>query len=139
MSQSGETADTLAAVNLARKSGAFVYGVCNVVGSSIARATDSGTYIHVGPEIGVASTKAFTGQVTVLLLLAMTISHEKSIAQEDRCKTIAKEMLTLPQKLESTLERVTTEVQSLAKIFTYAHNFIYMGRGVNYPRHWRER
>lgn len=133
VSQSGETADTLAAVNLARKSGAFVYGVCNVVGSSIARATDSGTYIHVGPEIGVASTKAFTGQVTVLLLLAMTISHEKGIAQEDRCKAIAKEMLTLPQKLESTLERVTTEVQSLAKIFTYAHNFIYMGRGVNYP------
>ena len=133
VSQSGETADTLAAVNLARKSGAFVYGVCNVVGSSIARATDSGTYIHVGPEIGVASTKAFTGQVTVLLLLAMTISHEEGIAQEDRCKAIAKEMLTLPQKLESTLERVTTEVQSLAKIFTYAHNFIYMGRGVNYP------
>ncbi|MBE6203323.1 MAG: glutamine--fructose-6-phosphate transaminase (isomerizing) [Rikenellaceae bacterium] len=133
VSQSGETADTLAAVNLARKSGAFVYGVCNVVGSSIARATDSGTYIHVGPEIGVASTKAFTGQVTVLLLLAMAISHEKGIAQEDRCKAIAKEMLTLPQKLESTLERVTTEVQSLAKIFTYAHNFIYMGRGVNYP------
>ena len=133
VSQSGETADTLAAVNLARKSGAFVYGVCNVVGSSIARATDSGTYIHVGPEIGVASTKAFTGQVTVLLLLAMAISHEKGIAQEDRCKAIAKEMLMLPQKLESTLERVTTEVQSLAKIFTYAHNFIYMGRGVNYP------
>lgn len=133
VSQSGETADTLAAVNLARKSGAFVYGVCNVVGSSIARTTDSGTYIHVGPEIGVASTKAFTGQVTVLLLLAMAISHERGIAQEDRCKAIAKEMLTLPQKLESTLERVTSEVQSLAKIFTYAHNFIYMGRGVNYP------
>lgn len=133
VSQSGETADTLAAIDLARKSGAFVYGVCNVVGSSIARATDSGTYIHVGPEIGVASTKAFTGQVAVLLLLAMAISQERGVAQEDRCRMIAKEMLALPQKLESTLRRVDSEVQSLAKIFTYAHNFIYMGRGVNYP------
>ena len=133
VSQSGETADTLAAVELARRSGAFVYGVCNVVGSSIARATDSGTYIHVGPEIGVASTKAFTGQVTVLLLLALTIALERGAVAEDRLRHIAKELLLLPQILESTLRRVSGEVESLAKIFTYAHNFIYMGRGVNYP------
>ncbi len=133
VSQSGETADTLAAVELARRSGAFVYGVCNVVGSSIARATDSGTYIHVGPEIGVASTKAFTGQVTVLLLLALTIALERGTVAEDRLRHIAKELLLLPQILESTLRRVSGEVESLAKIFTYAHNFIYMGRGVNYP------
>ena len=133
VSQSGETADTLAAVELARRSGAFVYGVCNVVGSSIARATDSGSYIHVGPEIGVASTKAFTGQVTVLLLLALTIALERGVVAEDRLKHIAKELLLLPQILESTLRRVSGEVESLAKIFTYAHNFIYMGRGVNYP------
>ena len=133
VSQSGETADTLAAVELARRSGAFVYGVCNVVGSSIARATDSGTYIHVGPEIGVASTKAFTGQVTVLLLLALTIALERGAVEEDRLRHIAKELLLLPQILESTLRRVSGEVESLAKIFTYAHNFIYMGRGVNYP------
>ena len=133
VSQSGETADTLAAVELARRSGAFVYGVCNVVGSSIARATDSGSYIHVGPEIGVASTKAFTGQVTVLLLLALTIALERGAVAEDRLRHIAKELLLLPQILESTLRRVSGEVESLAKIFTYAHNFIYMGRGVNYP------
>ena len=133
VSQSGETADTLAAVELARRSGAFVYGVCNVVGSSIARATDSGSYIHVGPEIGVASTKAFTGQVTVLLLLALTIALERGAVEEDRLRHIAKELLLLPQILESTLRRVSGEVESLAKIFTYAHNFIYMGRGVNYP------
>lgn len=133
VSQSGETADTLAAVELARRGGAFVYGVCNVVGSSIARATDSGTYIHVGPEIGVASTKAFTGQVTVLLLLALTIALERGAVAEDRLRHIAKELLLLPQILESTLRRVSGEVESLAKIFTYAHNFIYMGRGVNYP------
>ena len=133
VSQSGETADTLAAVELARRSGAFVYGICNVVGSSIARATDSGTYIHVGPEIGVASTKAFTGQVTVLLLLALTIALERGTVAEDRLRHIARELLLLPQILESTLRRVSGEVESLAKIFTYAHNFIYMGRGVNYP------
>lgn len=133
ISQSGETADTLAAVELAHRCGAFVYGICNAVGSSIARATDSGTYIHVGPEIGVASTKAFTGQVTVLLLLALTIGRERGIVPEDKCKQIAKELLGLPQVLDSALKQVTPEAKSLAKIFTYAHNFIYMGRGVNYP------
>ncbi|MBQ2247820.1 MAG: glutamine--fructose-6-phosphate transaminase (isomerizing) [Tidjanibacter sp.] len=133
ISQSGETADTLAAVELAHRCGAFVYGICNAVGSSIARATDSGTYIHVGPEIGVASTKAFTGQVTVLLLLALTIGRERGIVPEDRCKQIAKDLLGLPQVLDSALKQVTPEAKSLAKIFTYAHNFIYMGRGVNYP------
>lgn len=133
ISQSGETADTLAAVELAHRCGAFVYGICNAVGSSIARATDSGTYIHVGPEIGVASTKAFTGQVTVLLLLALTIGRERGIVPEDRCKQIAKELLGLPQVLDSALKQVTPEAKALAKIFTYAHNFIYMGRGVNYP------
>lgn len=133
VSQSGETADTLAAVELARRNGAFVYGICNVVGSSIARATDSGTYIHVGPEIGVTSTKAFTGQVCVLLLLALTIGREKGILPEDKVRSTAEELLKLPQLLQSTLDAVREEVRSLAKIFTYARNFIYMGRGVNYP------
>ena len=132
VSQSGETADTLAAVELARKAGAFVFGICNVVGSSIARATDSGAYIHVGPEIGVASTKAFTGQVTVMAMLALAIGREKGTVSNDYYREVSKALLELPQTLEEVL-KVGDQIKDLAKIFTYAHNFIYLGRGYNYP------
>ena len=132
MSQSGETADTLAAVELARKAGAFVFGICNVVGSSIARATDSGAYIHVGPEIGVASTKAFTGQVTVMAMLALAVGREKGTVTEEYYREVAKGLLELPAVLEDVLG-LGDQIADLSKIFTYAHNFIYLGRGYNYP------
>lgn len=132
VSQSGETADTLAAVELARKAGAFVYGICNAVGSSIARATDSGTYIHVGPEIGVASTKAFTGQVTVMAMIALAIAREKGTISTERRQAIVKSLIELPETIKKVLE-TDKMVADLSKIFTYAHNFIYLGRGYNYP------
>ncbi len=132
VSQSGETADTLAAVELARKAGAFVFGICNAVGSSIARATDSGAYIHVGPEIGVASTKAFTGQVTVMAMLALAIGREKGTVTDDYYREVAKGLLELPDILKEVLKQ-DDRIADLAKIFTYARNFIYLGRGYNYP------
>ncbi len=132
VSQSGETADTLAAVELARKAGAFVYGICNVIGSSIARATDSGTYIHVGPEIGVASTKAFTGQVTVMAMMALVIGKALGTLPEETYLAVSKGILGLPELIAQTL-KMSDQIADLAKIFTYAHNFIYLGRGYNYP------
>ncbi len=132
VSQSGETADTLAAIDLARESGAFVYGVCNVIGSSIARATDSGSYIHVGPEIGVASTKAFTGQVTVLTMMALAIAKERGGLNKEVEQEICRALITLPELIERTL-KLDEQIADLSKIFTYAHNFIYLGRGYNYP------
>ncbi len=132
VSQSGETADTLAAVELARKAGAFVFGICNVVGSSISRATDSGAYIHVGPEIGVASTKAFTGQVTVMAMLALTIGKELGTVSDDYFHEVSQALLELPDKLTEVL-KLDAQISELSKIFTYAHNFIYLGRGYNYP------
>ncbi len=132
ISQAGETADTLAAIQIARKRGAFVYGVCNVVGSSIARATDSGTYIHVGPEIGVASTKAFTGQVTVLTMLALAIGQLRhTIREEDVAKTV-EALRNLPELIKKTL-KLNDKIEHLSGIFTYAHNFLYLGRGYNFP------
>ena len=132
MSQSGETADTLAAVQLAKERGAFIYGICNSVGSSIARATDSGTYIHVGPEIGVASTKAFTGQVTVLALLALCLGREKGCLDPQHYTQIIGDLLILPEKIEKIFEQ-KERIEQLSTRFTYAHNFIYLGRGINYP------
>ncbi|MDR1763610.1 MAG: glutamine--fructose-6-phosphate transaminase (isomerizing) [Dysgonamonadaceae bacterium] len=132
ISQSGETADTLAAVELARKSGAFVYGICNVVGSSIARNTDSGSYTHVGPEIGVASTKAFTAQLVVLSMMALCIAREKKTIPDERIKALLKELNRIPDKIEKILQS-NELISDLSKIFTYAHNFIYLGRGFNYP------
>ncbi|MBQ2521976.1 MAG: glutamine--fructose-6-phosphate transaminase (isomerizing) [Bacteroidales bacterium] len=132
VSQSGETADTLAAVELARKAGAFVYGICNVVGSSIARGTDSGTYIHVGPEIGVASTKAFTGQVTVMTMLALLLGKLKGTLGEEDYHRMAQAILDLPDTIREAL-KTAEQVSILARTFTYAHNFIYLGRGYNYP------
>lgn len=138
VSQSGETADTLAAVELARKAGAFVFGICNVVGSSIARATDSGAYIHVGPEIGVASTKAFTGQVTVMAMLALAVGRERGTVTEAYYNEVSAALLHLPETMEEVL-KVAPQVADLAKIFTYAHNFIYLGRRVQLPHGTRRR
>ncbi len=132
ISQSGETADTLAAIELAKSRGAFIYGVCNVVGSSISRATDSGSYIHVGPEIGVASTKAFTGQVTVLTMLALCIAKLRNTIEQSDYEHLIKELQGIPAKITEVLDH-TENIQDLSKIFTYAHNFIYLGRGYNYP------
>lgn len=132
ISQSGETADTLAAITLAKKMGAFVYGVCNVVGSSIARATDSGTYIHVGPEIGVASTKAFTGQVTVLAMLALAIGQIRKTVAPDTIVRVASAIETLPSLIEETLQ-LNESIEQLSNIYTYVHNFLYLGRGYNFP------
>lgn len=132
ISQSGETADTLAAIEMARKSGAVVFGVVNAVGSSIARNTDTGTYIHVGPEIGVASTKAFTGQVTVLALLALALGYAKGTVKRDEYVEMIHELDTIPAKIEKVLEQ-NDKIKALAQTFTYARNFLYLGRGVNYP------
>lgn len=132
ISQSGETADTLAAIELAKSQGAFIYGICNVVGSSIPRATHGGSYTHAGPEIGVASTKAFTAQVTVLVLMALSIGRVKGIISDEDYLNITKELQTVPEKMEKTL-LLNDQIKEYSKIFTYAKNFIYLGRGYNYP------
>ncbi len=132
ISQSGETADTLAAIELARKAGAFVFGVCNAIGASIPRQTSTGVYIHVGPEIGVASTKAFTGQVTVLSMLALCIANERRTIPGDQYKEMVKELTLIPEKMEQAL-KTNEQIERLAPIFTYAKNCLYLGRGYNYP------
>lgn len=132
ISQSGETADTLAAVELAKQHGAFIFGICNVVGSSIPRNTDSGCYTHVGPEIGVASTKAFTAQVTVLTMLSMLLGKEKGCIDNEYYLKLINELYQIPKKIEKILESDKIIAQ-LSKIFTYAQNFIYLGRGYNFP------
>ncbi|MDD2797796.1 MAG: glutamine--fructose-6-phosphate transaminase (isomerizing) [Bacteroidales bacterium] len=132
LSQSGETADTLAAIELAKSQGAFIYGICNAVGSSIPRTTHSGSYIHVGPEIGVASTKAFTGQVTVLTMLALTIAKEKGSITEEKFLETVKELGEIPAKIGRILTQ-NDDIRRFSRIFTYAKNFIYLGRGYNYP------
>ena len=132
ISQSGETADTLAAVQLAKERGAFIYGVCNAIGSSIPRATDTGTYIHVGPEIGVASTKAFTGQVTVLTMIALAMGEAKGTIDRDEYLQIVKGLSEIPEKIQEVL-KTNDKVADLARTFTYAHNFLYLGRGFSYP------
>ena len=132
ISQSGETADTLAAIDLARRCGAFIYGICNSVGSSIPRSTHTGSYIHVGPEIGVASTKAFTGQVTVLAMLALTLAKNKQTISNNEFLKIVGELVSIPDKMEKAIQ-TNNQIASIAKVFTYAHNFIYLGRGYSYP------
>ncbi|MDO9154673.1 MAG: glutamine--fructose-6-phosphate transaminase (isomerizing) [Paludibacter sp.] len=132
ISQSGETADTLAAVELAKSKGAFIFGICNVVGSSIPRNTHSGCYTHAGPEIGVASTKAFTAQVTVLTMLALMIGREKGTLTEDQYLRTVHELGKIPEKIKTIL-RQNDAIAQFAKTFTYAQNFIYMGRGYNFP------
>ena len=130
--QSGETADTLAAIQLAKEKGAFIYGICNAIGSSIPRATDTGTYIHVGPEIGVASTKAFTGQVTVLTMIALAMGEAKGTINRDDYLKIVKGLSEIPDKIREVL-KTNEKVKDLARTFTYAHNFLYLGRGFSYP------
>ncbi|MDE6256518.1 MAG: glutamine--fructose-6-phosphate transaminase (isomerizing), partial [Muribaculaceae bacterium] len=132
ISQSGETADTLAAAVIARQMGAFVFGVSNSVGSSIPRETDSGTYIHVGPEIGVASTKAFTGQVMVLTLLALGIAQLKGTMSQEKIAELGAEVLKIPEYVEKVL-KLNDEIEHLSLIYTYARNFLYLGRGYSYP------
>lgn len=132
ISQSGETADTLAAIELAKSKGATIIGICNVVGSSIPRATHAGTYTHAGPEIGVASTKAFTAQVTILTLMALRIAKMKGTIETSRYYQLLNELESIPDKVKETLE-VDEQIRTLARIFTYARNFLYLGRGYNFP------
>jgi len=132
ISQSGETADTLAAVELAKKKGAFIYGICNAIGSSIPRATHTGSYIHVGPEIGVASTKAFTGQVTVLTMLALALGKARNNIKQNKYEEAIRELYNIPEKMKDLLKQCD-KIKDISKIFTYAHNFLYLGRGYNYP------
>ena len=132
ISQSGETADTLAAIQMAKEKGALIFGIVNGVGSSIARESDTGTYIHVGPEIGVASTKAFTGQVVVLTMIALALGMAKGTVEEDEFEETIKELQLIPDKIKKVLEQ-NDKIQKLAVKFTFAHNFLYLGRGWNYP------
>lgn len=132
ISQSGETADTLAAIQLAKEKGALIFGIVNGVGSSIARESDTGTYIHVGPEIGVASTKAFTGQVVVLTMIALALGNAKGTVEDDEYEETIKELQSIPSKIEKVLEQ-NDKIKNLSARFTFAHNFLYLGRGWNYP------
>ncbi len=132
ISQSGETADTLAAIELAKQKGATVFGVCNVVGSSIARATHAGSYTHAGPEIGVASTKAFTAQVTVLTLLAMSLAHKRGTIQESYFRQLLVELERIPDKVKQVLDHTSDQIKFIADIFKDSRNFLYLGRGYNF-------
>ncbi len=132
ISQSGETADTLAAIELAKSKGAVIFGVCNVVGSSIPRATDAGAYTHAGPEIGVASTKAFTAQITVLLMMALIIAKRKGTVTDSAYRQLLIEIEKLPSKVEEALEE-DDKIKYIASVFKDAKNFLYLGRGYNFP------
>lgn len=132
ISQSGETADTLAAIELAKSKGATIFGICNVVGSSIARITHAGAYTHAGPEIGVASTKAFTAQLTILSLMALTIAHERGTITESRYRELLTELEQVPQKIEIVLQS-EAQIKYIAEVFKDSRNFLYLGRGYNYP------
>ena len=132
ISQSGETADTLAAIRLAKDAGAFIFSICNVVGASIPRLSDSGCYTHVGPEIGVASTKAFTAQVTALIMLSLCIGKEKGTLDNESYLRILRELGNIPDHISKVLQQ-NDRLARFAQMFTYAQNFIYLGRGYNYP------
>ena len=132
ISQSGETADTLAAIKLAKSKGAFVFGICNVVGSSIARETHAGAYTHAGPEIGVASTKAFTTQITVLTLIALKLASKKGEISKSELRAFMQEMKLIPKKIE-TLLKIDDKVKEIAAVYKDAKNCLYLGRGFNFP------
>ena len=132
ISQSGETADTLAALELAKEKGATIYGICNVVGSSIARATDAGSYTHAGPEIGVASTKAFTAQITILALMAMTLAQKKGSITKTRYQELVNLLNDVPNLVEKVLES-NEQIKYIAHQYKDAANFLYLGRGYNFP------
>ena len=132
ISQSGETADTLAALELAKEKGATIYGICNVVGSSIARATDAGSYTHAGPEIGVASTKAFTAQITILALMALTLAQKKGSITKTRYQELTNQLNDIPKLVEKVLES-NEQIKYIAEQYKDAANFLYLGRGYNFP------
>lgn len=132
ISQSGETADTLAALELAKEKGATIYGVCNVVGSSIARATDAGSYTHAGPEIGVASTKAFTAQITILALMALSLAKKKGTINKSRYHALVEQLNNVPQLVEKVLES-NDQIKYISELYKNASNFLYLGRGYNFP------
>lgn len=132
ISQSGETADTLAAIKLAKEKGAFVYGICNVVGSTISRTTDSGTYTHAGPEIGVASTKAFTTQITVLTLIALKLAKIKGTISQSNYRLHLNALEAIPDQVNTALKK-NGDIEEIAKVFKDATNFLYLGRGYNFP------
>lgn len=133
ISQSGETADTLAALREAKQRGALVLGICNVVGSTISRETDAGVFTHAGPEIGVASTKAFTAQVVVLIMMALELGQRKGVISQDEMNSYIKELSKIPSKVEYILEHTDEAIQKMASLFTYAPNFLYLGRSFNFP------
>jgi glucosamine--fructose-6-phosphate aminotransferase (isomerizing) len=133
ISQSGETADTLAALELAKKAGATIFGVCNVVGSSIPRMTDAGAYTHAGPEIGVASTKAFTAQVTVLTILALGFAQRRGTISDSKLRSVLQELERIPAKVEKVLKSCQESVLAIAKEYCNVSNFLYLGRGYNFP------
>jgi glucosamine--fructose-6-phosphate aminotransferase (isomerizing) len=132
ISQSGETADTLAAIELAKSKGATIIGVCNVVGSSIARATHAGSYTHAGPEIGVASTKAFTAQISVLTMMALMIAEKKGTLSDSKYRSLLVELETVPAKVAKALA-LNDQIEEIAKVFKDVPNFLYLGRGYNFP------
>jgi len=132
ISQSGETADTLAAIKLAKEKGATIIGICNVVGSTISRATDAGSYTHAGPEIGVASTKAFTSQVTVLTLMALSLAQSKGTLSDSKFRQLLVELDSIPDKVEQMLKS-DAKIEAIAALFKDARNFLYLGRGYNFP------
>lgn len=132
ISQSGETADTLAALEIAKEKGATIYGICNVVGSSIARATDAGSYTHAGPEIGVASTKAFTAQITILTLMAISLAHKKGTITESRYNMLLTELDGIPAMVKEVL-KLNDQVKYISELYKDARNFLYLGRGYNFP------
>jgi glucosamine--fructose-6-phosphate aminotransferase (isomerizing) len=132
ISQSGETADTLAAIKLAKEKGATIIGICNVVGSTISRATDAGSYTHAGPEIGVASTKAFTSQVTVLTLMALSLAQSKGTLSDSKFRQLLVELDSIPDKVEKMLQS-DSKIEAIAALFKDARNFLYLGRGYNFP------
>ena len=132
ISQSGETADTMAAIKLAKAQGAFVFGVCNVVGSSISRETHAGAYTHAGPEIGVASTKAFTTQITVLTLIALKLAKQKGEFSESKFHEYLSELETIPSKVEKALES-NPLIEVVSDVYKDSTNCLYLGRGYNFP------
>jgi len=132
ISQSGETADTLAAMQIARERGAWIFGVCNVVGSTISRMTDSGAYTHAGPEIGVASTKAFTAQVTVLTIMALSVAHKKKMISEERFHRLMLEIESIPEKVERAL-KTNDKIETIAEIYKDSPNALFLGRGYSFP------
>jgi glucosamine--fructose-6-phosphate aminotransferase (isomerizing) len=132
ISQSGETADTLAAIEMAKAKGATIFGIVNSVGSSIARCSDTGTYIHVGPEIGVASTKAFTGQLTILVMLSLALGKARGTVDPQEYQAVLNELTCIPAKIKTVLKQ-NQKIHNLALRYTYARNILYLGRGWNYP------